>query len=324
MEDVDKICDPCIPMAIENAKRHLARIINKPGWLTEECLTADAFGKLKTEERIIFGFSFFPILFQDNINNPYIFLCSVLYQLIAVLYDKDNNLQEASILQCKLNFFLSWLENLMPPYFETIGIHTFVHTFEHILNHGCLSEVDNFGNERSLQTVIKNMYPCRYVYRNASRRLSQLDVATVFSTDFYWELYKVGSASVVSSDYVSPSLPSDILDITIINIHKDVLNHNNGDLVLPTYLDALLLNLNFSPEYIKSKYGVDERFFEDMKVESIKWYKSISVGGQIAEIVDDGTSSLDVIRSKCRSFCYLRSRDNKFRLFCIKGFFQLL
>ena len=129
------------------------------------------------------------------------------------------------------------------------------------INHNDIHILNTSNDERSLQTVIKNMYPCRYVYRNASRRLSQLDVATVFSTDFYWELYKVGRATAASSDYVSLSLPSDILDITIINIHEDVLNHNNGDLVLPTYLDALLLNLNFSPEYIKSKYGVDDRFF---------------------------------------------------------------
>ena len=234
-DDSESTEDKAIPNRFQMGQFSTKHQTAPPSWLKPRMVTTAGFNKTRSHDDILFLLCYFGWVFQDSMDNPFIFASKQVFDCLGYLYNHVNDYQSAKSVQMILDFFLEFMRSVMPPSFATISIHNATHYLDTIRCFGPLKNHDCFGNERLLQFAKFNAISSPNPGVTVQKRMIQLEDTSVLSKGLKvclpsLHLYSPGTV------YKNNSLKG----ITICNLIDDKAYFLDDSVPFPTYVDAEL------------------------------------------------------------------------------------
>lgn len=206
-----------------------------PSWLKPRMVTTAGFNKVRNHDDILFLLCYFGWVFQDSMDNPFIFASKQVFDCLGYLYNHVNDYQSAKSVQVILDFFLEFMRSVMPPTFATISFHNATHYLDTIWYFGPIKNHDCFGNERLLQYAKFNAISSPNPGVTVQKRMIQLEDASVLSKGLNAYLPSLSLHSE-GSNYTNANLNN----ITTCNFIDDKAFFLDDSVPFPTYVDSEL------------------------------------------------------------------------------------
>ena len=315
-----ELSDTCflIPSVVsEKASQRIAHL-NKTGisWMTESAYELKTFNSETCEHDLILFFCFFDYVFQDSMSYPIIGFLSIIIHVMEAMYNEDGNMARMRRYQEILSFFLGCVENQVVPDKPTVSVHLLNHLYDTYCYGGPLYTLTNFITERLYRFIKRNAFANRYAVESVSKKANVLTVAA----------HMKGRKSDESDRCVHIIMEVDksfkaeeLKDVTKANFISDYLFSRNDRLSHETYVDAVYLNPELSPnDWLRASFPNISLVV--LGQENI--YSRAIVAGESVMAVTSLPNSIDDnwVSEHAASISFFRGYNRKLRFVLITGF----
>ena len=305
------------PSIMATASHRISLCNTTRSWMERNILIPSFYAALRNDECIKFALCYFTYVFQDSMDNPFVFSLKCVLDCIGYLYNCNRNLNEAAGVQNTLNFFVGLMQSLAPPHFTNISVTNTRYFWDILAFYGDAKSADCFQNESSLRLVKGASKPSPNEEKTVAKRIQILENVETFTRiipeDIVIECDDSNKMTTNTSIY-------SLSESMIYGIADDYSFWKDNSVPHYTYLDAILDN--------KTDEWIEEHLITIIDY-SVEYFSSIRFEGVTLTSCNphsihslDPNSKLDFhYLIKCKdSLVVTRDYTGNPRLFLICGF----